>query len=160
MGLASVGPTRPFLPDDVANKDLVIAMLKKEESLVRSEFGQAVYSNPLNRPLISLNVEKSFNRLTLSQFGFDTSDTSVANYRTIFGHYYKSPTDFDKEVLDSVHYMRENKCVYYKANPLIKGQLIPDCRLYNLDGETTVGLHDLILREAKTHTVIAAFSLS
>jgi len=157
---ADANATKPFTNNDVNNRYLVISMLKYEEALVRSDFGQTLYNNPLNRPLVTLNVEKSINRLTLSHFGYDTTDNSVANYRSIFRHYYRSPTDYDKEVLDSVHYMRENKCVYYTKEPLKVGQLMPNCRLFTIDGTTQVNLHDVIQKEAAKYTVVAAFSLS
>ena len=57
---------------------------------------------------MSLDVEKMINRIVLNYFGFDTSNESVENYRTIFRTYFKSPNDYDVEVINSVHYMREN----------------------------------------------------
>ncbi len=151
--------TKPFTHDDVLNRSLVIQMLQYEEQLTKSDYGQSLYKNTLNRPLISLTVEKTLNRLTLSHFGFDTSDASVETYRTIFKNYYKSPTEYDKEVLDSVHYMRENKCVYYKELPLQIGDKIPNCSLYQLDGQTKTTLHDII-NQNSAYTMIGAFSLS
>ncbi|AYV82005.1 MAG: hypothetical protein Homavirus2_9 [Homavirus sp.] len=150
----------PFTINHVNDRQLVINMLKYEEELTKSEYGQSLYKNPLNSPLISLNVEKTFNRLTLVLFGFDTTDDSVEMYRTIFKTYYKSPYEYDKEVLDSVHYMRENKVVYYKNKPLKIGDIIPDCKLYNLDGTTQTSLYDAINKTNSAYTVVAGFSLS
>lgn len=150
----------PFTLSDIMNRDLVIKMLKFEEEITKSEYGQSLYKNILNKPLISLNVEKTLNRLTLDHFNFTTDDTSVENYRTIFKTYYRSPHDYDKEVLDSVHYMRENKCVYYKNQPLKIGENIPNCSLYNLDGHTQTNLYDVIQKANSDYTVVAAFSLS
>ena len=152
-----MGLTKPlfktFGKQDVQNRDLVIKMLKYEEELTKSDYGQSLYKNTLNKPLISLTIEKAINRLVLQHFNYEPSDESVDNYRTIFKTYYKSPFEYDKEVLDSVHYMRENKCVYYKTLPLKIGDTVPDCKLHN----TT--LYELI-DKSKDYTMVAAFSLS
>jgi len=158
--MVSFATTGPFTMTHVHNKNLVIQMLKYEEELTRSDYGQSLYKNTLNKPLISLTIEKAINRLVLDHFNFETDDTSVENYRTIFKTYYRSALDYDKEVLDSVHYMRENKCVYYKNQPLKIGEKIPNCSLYSLDGNTQTTLYDIIQKSNMDYTVVAAFSLS
>lgn len=160
MGKKEITNTKSFTKNDIVNKDLVIKMLQYEEMLTKSEYGQNLYKNILNSPLISLNVEKTINRLTLDKFGFNTTDDDVNMYRTIFRTYYSSPFDYDKDVLDSVHYMRENKCVYYKVNPLNVGDSLPNCTIYNLDGRTQIPLHDIIKKKDFNYTLIGAFSLS
>ena len=65
---------KPFTRNDILNRNLVIRMLRFEEELTKSEYGQNLYKNPLNKPFISLTVEKALNRKVLSEFGFDTSD--------------------------------------------------------------------------------------
>ena len=135
-------------------------MLNYEEELTKSKFGQSLYQNTLNKPLVTLNIEKSLNRLTLSHFNFNTTEDDVEMYRTIFKTYYNSPTDYDKDVLDAVHYMRENKCVYYKSHPLQLGDKIPNCNLYEIDGETATTLYDIIDKTNADYTMIGAFSLS
>lgn len=160
MGRTEIKKVRPFTPQDVQNRDLVIKMLKYEESFAKSEKGQSLYKNPLNRPFVSLNVEHSINRVTLDHFNFDTSDESVGNYRTIFKTYFKSPNDYDKEVINSSYYMRNNKCVFYQHPPLKLGEKIPNCELTLLDGKTKTTLYDAIAKENGKHTVFAAFSLS
>lgn len=160
MGIKKPRTTKPFTINDIHNKKLVIQMLKFEEHFTKSKEGQALYANKLNRPLVSLDIEHSINRIVLDHFDFDTSDKSVENYRTIFKTYFKSPDDYDKEVINSVHYMRENKCVFYK-NPIIEiGQKIPNCELTELDGQKKTTLYDAIKKEAGEYTVFAAFSLS
>jgi len=154
MGFLDAKSLQPFTKQDILNKELVIKMLNYEEDLTKSDYGQSLYKNTLNRPLVSLTIEKALNRLTLAHFNFTTDDDSVENYRTIFKTYYKSPTNYDKEVLYSVHYMRENKCVYYKEKPLQIGDIIPNCDLYN-----SINLYDTIDKESQ-YTLIAAFSLS
>jgi len=160
MGTSDTGDTRPFTHADVKNKPLVIKMLNYEEEITKSDIGRTLYSTKLNRPLVTLTIEHTLNRLTLSHFDFDTSDDSVENYRSIFRNYYKSPTDYDAEVLNAVHYMRENKCVYYTQPPLQIGDIIPDCELFMIDGKTVTSLYDEINKTNATKTVIAAFSLS
>ena len=145
MGKSDIIDLKPFTSIDVKNKDLVIKMLNYEEELTKSEFGQSLYKNILNKPLVSLNVEKTLNRLVLSHFGFDTTDENVEMYRTIFRNYYNSPNDYDKDVLNAVHYMRENKCVYYKNPSLKLDDKIPDCELYELNGKEKLTLYDAII---------------
>ncbi len=160
MGLTGNEDLIPFTKKHVLDKNLVINMLKYEESFTKSDKGQNMYRNTLNNPLVSLTVEKTINRIVLQKFGFDTSDNSVSNYRTIFKTYFKSPNNYDKDVIESVHYMRENKCVFYTAPVLKIGDIIPNCGLFELDGETKTTLFDTIRKENANHTVIAAFSLS
>lgn len=156
MGKQKINNLNPFTINDVKNKQLVIQMLNYEEQLTKSDYGQSLYKNTLNKPLISLTIEYAINRLVLAYFEFDTTDASVAMYRTIFKTYYKSPNDYDADVLNAVHYMRENKCVYYKMPVLQIGDKIPDCVLYNLNGTETT-LYDI---PKASHTLIGAFSLS
>ena len=154
------GNAIPFTKNHVNDKELVIKMLNYEEALTKSDVGQSLYQNPLNSPLISLNVEKTLNRMTLIQFGFNTGDDDVECYRTIFRTYYKSPDVYDADVLNAVHYMRENKCVYYKKPDLKIGDIIPDCVLSSLDGQNSISLYDLLNKEKAKYTMIGAFSLS
>ena len=151
---------KQFTMDDVHNKNLVIEMLNYEEQLTKSDYGQSLYRNKLNKPFVSLTVEKALNRLTLSQFNFDTTDESVENYRMIFKTYYNSPTDYDADVLNAVHYMRNNKCMYYKSPQLNIGDKLPNCKLYDLCGENQMDLYDIINKKNFEYVMIGAFSLS
>lgn len=150
---------KSFTNDDVDNKDLVIKMLQFEEQFTKSDRGQALYKNKLNRPFISLTVEKTINRIVLAQFGYNTTDDDVETYRTIFRTYFRSPDDYDEDVINSVHYMRENRCVFYKATPLQIGEQVPDSTLYHLNGKNKTSLYNIIDKKSR-YTVIAAFSLS
>jgi hypothetical protein len=143
MGKTDKKSLNKFEKKDVNNKLLIIEMLKYEEQLTKSEFGQSLYKN----------------RLTLSQFDFDTSDENVEMYRTIFRTYFKSPTDYDKDVINSVHYMRENKCVYYNLPIINIGDVIPDCKLYNYTPIKESSLYN-ILNNKSDYAIFGAFSLS
>jgi len=161
MGVITNGVSfKRFNHDDVLNRDLVIKMLRREEELVKSDYGQNMYRNSYNNPFISLEVEKAFNRMILAEFGFDTSDDSVDMYRMIFKTYFKSPYDYDREVIESVHYMRENKCVFYTSPPMEIGQKIPNVKLFRVDGISDLTLYDAIGYPRPPNTLFAAFSLS
>ncbi|MBA43141.1 MAG: hypothetical protein CMF62_03915 [Magnetococcales bacterium] len=160
MGKRKKIELKPFTINTISNRDLVIRMLRREEEITRSEEVQESFKNVLNKPFISLDIEKMVNREVLYEFGFDTSDESVDNYRKIFKYYYKSPHDYDKEVLDSVHYMRNNRCVYYKSKPIKVGDQIPNCKIYKLDGETKTSIYDEISDSDYDKCIIASFSNS
>ena len=158
MGLKNKTVSIPFSINTINDRDLIIQMLKHEDEIIFSEYGQNIYKEKDNNAFSSLMPEYAINRKVLSDFGFDTSDDSVENYRKIFSHYYKSANDYDAEVLSSVVYMRENRCVYYSAPIINVGDTIPDCELYNLDGETKNNIKN-ILGEFD-HAFICGFSSS
>ena len=91
MGLTKVNNLRSFTREDVLSRDLVINMLRYEHTLGCSAKGQLMYKNKLNEPMVSLTVEKALNRMVLTQFWFDTSGSSLANYRSIFKTYFNNP---------------------------------------------------------------------
>jgi hypothetical protein len=152
----------PFSSNQLLDRDLVIRMLCYEEQLATGEWGQSHYKDPSSRASISLDNEYAFNRRTLHDFGFDPSDQSVSNYRSIFRTYYNDPDNYDKEVINSSYYMRNNRCVFYRAEPLKVGTYLPNCRLYELDGTTETNLHDAIrdIPHKWKKAIICAFSNS
>lgn len=159
MGRLSFKKRKIFDINDINDKDLIIKMLKYEDNFSKSNEGQLFYKNSMYRPYISMDIILIINRIVLLKFEFDTCDISVENYRSIFKTYFESPDKYDKDVIQAVHYMRENKCIYYK-NPLINiGEKIPNCELINLDGSTTT-LYDEIKKEDGDYTVFASFSLT
>jgi hypothetical protein len=161
MGYIKEKKTKSFTKNDVDDKELIISMLQSEEKLIRSDYGQSRYRNAYNHPYKSLTNEYAFNRMVLNEFGYDTSDESVEMYRTIFRTYFNSPDDYDKDVINAVHYMRNNKCVFYTASDINIGDDLPDCDLYQLDGTTVTTLHTIINKNKPFEsTFIAAFSLS
>lgn len=159
MGVQKVKITKPFTLKDVENRDLVIEMLKYEDSFAKSSKGQTIYKTKYLFPNTTLNALYTIHRHVLNYFGFDTSDNSVSNYRTIFSYYYNSPTDYDKEVLSSVFYMRANKLVYYtKPKPKIGDKLI-NTELLTLDNKS-ISLFDILSKQDYTYAFIGAFSNS
>lgn len=160
MGKRDNVHVKPFTEEDVANKQLVVEMLQFEEEFSKSSDGQDMYKNPFNNSFTSIFVEKSINRIVLDKFGFDTSDDSVEMYRTVFRSYYRAPDDYDKDVIDAVHYMRENKCMFYTTPVINVGNMLPDCVIYERDGKTQTTVHEQIKKEDSRYTVIAAFSMS
>lgn len=133
----------PFTEQTLMNRDLIIRMLKHEDQIILGEIGKKIYSDPSYEVSESLFSEFVIHRMVLSKFGFNTSDDSVLNYRKIFKTYYKSPKSFDNEVMQSVSYMRENKCVYYTEKDINIDEIIDDCRLYDLDGNMTTIIESL-----------------
>lgn len=158
MGLGETAEQKKFTELDLLNKDLIIKMLQYEDTLIHGEVGKKIYTDDLMLPRRSLTPEWTIHRLVLAKFGFSTDDEDVLNYRKIFLTYYNSPTDYDKDVLKSVTYMRENKCVYYTAPDINIGDSYPDCEVYKLDGKTKT----TILKELGKfkYAVIGAFSNS
>ena len=149
----------PFTKDHVKNRSLVIKMLKYEDEFGKSKDGQDLYRTKLLLPH-TLRPIYAIHRHVLNHFGFDTSDDSVKMYRTIFSTYYKSPTEYDKEVLDSVYYMKNNKCVYYqKPAPKVGDKLI-DCNLLCIDGKTDVTLYSILENKKFKYAFIGGFSSS
>lgn len=147
---------KPFTTSQIEDRDLVIQMLRSEDNIAKTK-GQELYKND-DTNWSTLEVEKAINRLVLSKYNFDTSDESVENYRKIFSYYYNSPTDYDKEVINSVYYMKHNRCIYYTSKPLFPGDKIPDCKLYKLNGKDTINLYDIVNKSERT--VFASFSLT
>jgi hypothetical protein len=147
-----------FSPTQISQRDLIIKMLQYEDNLYLSEYGQNLLRDRGNQTS-SLLGAKTIQMLTLDNFGFNTNEDSLKNYRKIFSFYYKTPWDYDANVLNSVFYMRENKCVYYTTKKLYVGDMLPNLSVYNLDGKTKRNLVE-ILNNDFDYAIVAAFSLS
>ena len=150
---------RPFTHSDVLDRDKVIAMLKYEDSLFLGPKGQALFKDTSFNHLTDLESYYTFHRATLSAFGFQTTEQDVLTYRTIFQNYYKGPHTYDAEVLSSVCYMRENKCVYYDAPEILVDDVAPDTRLATLEGVPTT-LHAILDTLPHKYVFVGAFSNS
>lgn len=118
---------------ELHDRDMVIRMLTWESDHMCSPEGQARYKAAGSGQFTSLDNEYAFNRMVLREFGFSTSDTSVANYRRIFQTYFRSPTEYDEDVIGASHYMRNNRCVFYTSPVLNIGDIIPNVSLLMLD---------------------------
>jgi hypothetical protein len=150
-------PPKPFTKENRSDRDLVIKMLRFEDSLLMGPVGAKIYAEPSYQVTKSLDSEYAFHRITLDHFGFDTTDQSTEIYRGIPMAYYRLPTDYDVEVLDSVAYTRNNKCLYYTEPEIKIGDILPDCPLYNLDGSLTSIKETL---GEFNHAFVAAYSNS
>ena len=81
-------------------------MLKYENEYFLSEKGQN-FLNEYGNNVTSLEGSKSIQRLTLNKFGVESKESDLKNYRSIFNHYYNSPTDYDKDIKFSLLYERK-----------------------------------------------------
>lgn len=149
----------PFEPTHIQDKQLILLMLEYEDKLFLSNEGQQ-FLQEYGKNITSLEGSKSIQRKTLNNFGFGSTDTDLANYRKIFHYYYKSSDDYDQQILNSVYYMRENRCLYYKSKPLEIGTQISNLNVFGLDGKTQYDLHNLVKEKNYSKTILAAFSLS
>lgn len=157
--MGKINKLKPFLQEHIQDKSLILEMLKYENSLILGETGKEIFNNESYILFSDLETTYIFHRLTLNHFMFNSNDSDVENYRKIFGYYYKSPTDYDGDIMSSVVYMRENRCIYYKEPRLEKEDYIPNIELYKLDGETKTNLYDQINKN-NNYTIIGAFSNS
>jgi hypothetical protein len=148
-----------FTLDDIKNKKLILDMLKFEDILYLSNKGQQIIKK-YGKVISNLEASKIIQRNTLEKFNFISSDNSLKNYRKIFQHYYISSTNYDDDVLQSVYYMRENRCLYYIEPELNIGDKLPDVELFNLDGTTKNNLYNILDNNDYNNCIIAAFSLS
>ena len=159
MGLSDFVEEKDFTKDDILDRNLVLRMLEYEDSIIHSSLGDEIYKNPSNNAGTSLEVFYIIHRMTLAKFGFNTNDTNVNQYRNIFKTYYNSPTNYDKEVIGKVTYMRENKCIFYSEKVLNVGDKLPDCILYESNGVTLSSIYSK-LGDTFKYGFVAGFSLS
>jgi hypothetical protein len=148
-----------FTKEHIKNRDLIISMLKYEDSIILGKVADKIFKSGVFELFNNLETTFIFHRLTLNKFNFNSDDNSISNYRQIFKYYFKSPTDYDKEVINSVSYMRENRCIFFTEDKLNKDDIIPDVELFHLNGHTKVKLHEMINKEDNL-TFIGAFSNS
>lgn len=148
-----------FSIEDIKNKTLVINMLSFEDTLYLSPEGQNILKDYGNN-FTSLEGSKIIQKKTLNKFNYSSTLNSLENYRKIFNYYYKSATDYDIDVIKSVYYMRENKCLFYKNKKLEIGEIIPNVKLFNLNGTNVTSIYDVLNEKKFNYCVIAAFSMS
>lgn len=148
-----------FTENHIKDRYLIISMLKYEDSLMLGDTARHIYNSGTFELFNNLETMYVLHRLTLNHFNFSSDDKSVDNYRKIFSYYFRSPDDYDFGVINSVAYMRENRCIFYKEEKLNRGDVIPNVDLFQLDGKTQVKLYDMINKEDNL-TFIGAFSNS
>lgn len=150
-----------FTLDTIQNKPLILQMLQYEDKLFLSDEGQSILADKGMASISSLSGGKTIQRMVLTHFNFNANDTSLANYRRIFHYYYVDPTNYDADVLNSVFYMRENRCLYYTLPEPAVGDKVSDVPLLQLQDDGTVtetSLFNAIVPH--TTTIVAAFSTS
>jgi hypothetical protein len=133
-------------------------MLKHEDSIILGDIGKTIFEDTSYEHYSSLEGMHSIHRIVLHDFNFQNDDEAVQNYKKIFSKYYKSPTDFDEEVLQSVTYMRENKSVYYTTLDYNVGDTFKPIAVYDVS-ENLINLMDKINPQDR-YTFIGGFSTS
>ncbi len=154
-----MGILKTFTKENVKDKDLVLKMLKKEDEYMLGDIGKGVYqSYKSSYETTDILAEFEIAGMILNEFGFIPSKESLNNYRSIINHYYIDPTNYDKDVMNSVVYLRENKLLYYTSPKIVINQKAPDIKtLYTLDNKQTT-LYDQFENNKKV--LVCAFSAS
>ena len=147
-----------FTIEHLNNRKLIINMLKYEDSIILGDIGKTIFEDPSYEHFSSLEGMHSIHRIVLHDFNFKNEDDDVENYKKIFLKYYKSPTEYDEEVLQSVTYMRENKSVYYTKPDYNIGDLFKPVKVYDVS-ENVINLIDKINAQDR-YTFIGGFSTS
>lgn len=147
-----------FTIEHLDNRQLIINMLKHEDSIIHGDIGKTIFEDPSYEHYSSLEGMHSIHRIVLHDFNFMNDDEAVQNYKKIFSKYYRSPTDFDAEVLQSVTYMRENKSVYYTKPDYNVGDTFKTLSVYDVS-ENIINLIDKINPQDR-YTFIGGFSTS
>jgi hypothetical protein len=150
---------REFTNEIITNRELIIEMLKYEDQVIHGDIGKKIYNDNSYEHYTTHEAMYAIHRIVLSEFGFRTNENDVKTYRKIFQTYYSSPQVYDKEVMESVSYMRENKCLYYTGKDFRIGDIFEDINLYDLSGKNKIMLFDKIQNDDK-YTFIGAFSTS
>lgn len=127
---------KSFLLVHLHNRSLMLKMLRYEDSILMGEKGQQIYRSHKGTQTQHLKAEYAIARMTLRKFGFSDDKQSTLNYRRAITVYYRGPTDYDKEVMSSVVYLRANRLLYYTTPKIKKGQTAPDVKtMFHLDGK-------------------------
>ena len=150
---------KPFTKKELHNKELIIKMLEYEDSIIHGDLGYKIYSDPTMKTLTSLDSQYVIQRIVLMKFGFDTAEESLNTYRDIGRTYYRSPTDYDSDVMKSVTYLRENRLLYYKTHNPQPGEKIPNCNLLTVSGDK-IDLYEYIKGLNTDLVMLHAFSTS
>ena len=151
---------KQFTDVDIKNKELVLKMLKYEDDYYKSTEGQNIIKRKGMHNITSLEGGKTIQRLTLKEFGYNSNTDSLAKYRRIFHNYYNNSKDYDKDILSSVYYMRENRLLYYTTPKINIGDSIPDCNLYDIGTGNNRNLYDILNETNDKQVILASYSMS
>jgi hypothetical protein len=146
----------PFTIETIKDRGLVLRMLKFEDHIIHGPIGKQIYEDDSYEHFTSLSAMYAIHRIVLNEFNFSNTELDVTNYRKIFSHYYRSPDDFDKEIIDAVTYMRENKCIYYNGKDYNIGDHFEDVEVYGIDGQKVSLLEKI--KPTNDYTLVGAFS--
>lgn len=131
------------------SKEIVLQLLKHEQTLRYSKRYQEMYDQGLNTRGNPEYIERTIQRETLNHFGFQDTDTSLKNYQEI-GTFYQG----DKTIKEAVQYLRLN---IIKDCPVLLGDTYVDCELVSLD-ENDLKLSSII--DITKPTIIIAGSIT
>lgn len=145
-----------FTKEHVLNKKLIIQMLQYEDSYGRNQ-GQQIHEIYDEH---TLNPSDAITRHVLLHFNFDSCDGNVNMYKTIFRTYFHSAKDYDEEVINSVYYMKNNKCVYYTEPKMNIGDVIKNCSLLTLECNNITLFKSIDNIKPFNHLFLCAFSMS
>jgi hypothetical protein len=148
---------RKFDLDSLHDRELVMKMLSWETTYTLSSEGQELFRLDENKTTTSVDVETQIIKKTLNNFDFSSDDQDVLFYRYIFGTYYKSSTEYDKEVISKSYYMINNRCMYYTTLVPKKGDKLIDVPMLTLQGNKIM-LFDLV-KDAK-YVLFQPFSMT
>jgi len=162
MGIIKKQDVSNFTIDNIKDRELILKMLRYEDELIHSEEIEKMYADNTYKPRQSLFIEHTIQRIVLNHFNFSTSDENVSNYRLIFNYYYDSPIKYDKEVLNSVTYMRENKLLYYKEPDILIGDniknLLAECFVIDSIDNSSKSLFDISNNLGFKEILVGGFS--
>ncbi len=143
-----------FSLEHLQDRNLILRMLKYEDDTYKGKYGQDVFKQNEEILISQLIIQ----RHVLKYFNFNSDNISLENYRKICEYYYHGPTDYDEEIMNSVLYLRENRCLYYTTPSLHVNDTYPNCDIYNLDGTTKTDLYKEM--QGYDKVLVAAFSMS
>ena len=93
-----------FTDEHINNKELVKTMLSYEDTVIHGDIGKEIYADDSYEHFSTLEAMYTIHRIVLNSFNFKNTDDDIINYRKIFSRYYKSPFDYDEDVINCTHY--------------------------------------------------------
>lgn len=119
---------RVFAATDVADRSLMMLMLKFEDNLFFARHKQEGVDASWEH-FTTRKFQLSNQRKTMIHFGFEPSDESIETYHTIVDRYQN-----DLDVLSKVYYLRENRLLYYRSQALSVGDTAPLFSIFDVSG--------------------------